>query len=96
MNREAYRSKYDLIDADANRRKSVLNKKYALENNDITPGEFVTDHRGTILVEEIRFAFDGRGFPCCRYFGAEYTKAMKPRKDGSKRAASQANLILNN
>lgn len=93
MNITDYKAKIASIEERARKEKIRADREYALGNNDVSVGDFVVDYNGVVLVEEIRFSITHNSAPYCVYFGTEYTKKMKPRKDGSKRSVHQVNLI---
>jgi len=59
-----------------------LDRDYALANNTVQVGDIITDHIGSIRVEQIKFTvgLSFRDFPCCVYFGIVLTKSGKPNK----------------
>lgn len=75
-----------------------LSLEYAQSHSSINIGDFVTDHIGTIKVEAFGLnngygGYSSSDMPSMIYKGTEYTKAGKPRKDGSKRSVYQTNLV---
>ena len=68
----------------------ALEKEFALANNKTNIGDLVSDHIGTVKVEEILIAFGD--VPQCVYRGTEYTRARKPFKRGKRRDVYQGNL----
>ena len=82
---------YDQYEKDKRR----LAQEFALSHNSVNKGDFVTDNIGTIKVESfgLNMGYSNSHIPSMIYKGTEYTKAGKPRKDGSKRSVYQTNLI---
>lgn len=95
MTPEEYKEKIKSLDEQLELSKGRLAKKYAFSNNDVSKGDFVTDHQGTVLVDMIQVAYGGQNLPQCVYSGAEYTKKGKPKKNGNTRGVWQCNLINN-
>jgi len=93
MKEEEFRKTLKEIKDSAYRRELGLRKEFALSNNTVKIGETVTDHIGSIVVEQIKFSASSLyDTPICVYFGPQLTKAGHPFKDGSKRGVYQSNL----
>lgn len=65
--------------------------KFALSNNNVSIGDIVTDHIGSIKVDIIRFHLAET--PSCVYCGIQHTKTGKPFKNKERRRVYQTNLI---
>jgi hypothetical protein len=93
MTPEEYQTEISAIEKRAESERKVLDKKYASLNNHIQPGEIVTDHMGSVLVEEIKF-YRGTGLPMCVYYGKILNKdGSVTKKKVNKRAVYQSNLV---
>jgi hypothetical protein len=97
MTQEEYKSKFLGINNDFQVKLKSLAKEYAISNNPYKIGDVVTDHMGSIKIEQIKFYFstlpNSSLFPSCTYFGIEVTKRGEPKKGGKKRSVYQENLI---
>jgi hypothetical protein len=93
MTQEEYKSKFDEINNDFQLKLKSLGKDYAFSNNPFKIGDIVTDHIGSIKIEEIKAYLSRFPYPCCVYYGTEYTKKGEPNKRGIKRAVYQPNLL---
>jgi hypothetical protein len=94
MTYEEYQEKLKALVEDFNQSKSQLMKQFVIANNPYKPGDKVTDHNGTILIEKMGFACGYSGdAPCATYDGVELNKDGTPNKKGKKRRVWQSNLI---
>lgn len=94
MDKYEYTEKLAAIHARLATSKARLAKEYAFSNNDISEGDLVTDHVGTVLVDAVRVAISGGSdVPQCVYSGISYTKQGKPSKRGDRRSVWQCNLV---
>ena len=92
MNLETYKSKVVALKKDHEIELRELALEFANSNSTIKIGDFFTDNIGTIKVETVGLCTDPRG-PSFVFFGAEYTKKLKPFKSGSERSAYQRNAV---
>jgi hypothetical protein len=93
MTQEEYKSKLNDINKDYELKLKSLDKDYAFSNNPFKIGDIVTDHIGSIKIEEIKAYLSRFPYPCCVYFGIEYTKKGKPNKRGNRRSIYQSNIL---
>jgi hypothetical protein len=94
MTREEYDLKRKKLTEDFEAAKSALAREYAFANNSIKSGDIVTDHIGSILIEEIKFTKGySNEYPQCVYSGKILKKDLTPTKKGEKRDVYQSNLI---
>lgn len=95
MTKEEYQLKYKEITQQEDERKKSLAKDYANSNNPYKIGDIITDHVGSIKIEEIKYSlytsFDT--LPCCVFIGTEITKKGELNKRGKKRMIYQTNII---
>jgi len=94
MDTGEYYERINTIDAEAKKKRLIVNREYALSNSHIKIGDMVTDHIGTICVESIGI-YNSTRLPSCIYKGTCYTKTGKPFKSKDKRQAYQCNLVRN-
>lgn len=67
---------------------------FALTNNTIKFGDFVTDHTSTIKVEKIgTYCGLGHSTPKCVYYGPCYTTKGVPYKGDKRGAVYQSNVV---
>ena len=92
MDLETYKSKMLVLEREHGIRKTSLMFDFAHSNSNVKVGDFFTDHIGTIKVEFIKLDAN-KEKPAFIFFGAEYTKKLKPFKSGSKRPAYQVNKV---
>ena len=93
MTKEEYIEAEKQIEVEANKKKRELNVRYAMELNTYSKGDKVTDHVGTVLIDEIRVSSGSLGgMPCCVYYGLELKKNGEPRKDRSRRNVYGSNV----
>jgi hypothetical protein len=93
MTKEEHREIEKQIEVEANKKKRELNVRYAMELNTYSKGDKVTDHIGTVLIDEIRVSNGSLGgMPCCVYYGLELKKNGEPRKDKSRRGVYGSNV----
>lgn len=74
-----------------------LAREYASAHNSIQKGDIITDHIGSIRVENISVeysALDIAYVPKCIYEGLEVKKDGTPFKKGTKRTVWQSNLKM--
>jgi hypothetical protein len=94
MTQEEYKSKFDEINNDFQLKLKSLAKEYAISNNPYKIGDVVTDHMGSIKIEQIQFTLGGGKYlPECAYTGIELTKKGEPNKRGTKRRIYLSNLL---
>jgi len=97
MDFEEYKNKKSVIEHDYNKRLRALAMDYASSNSSVIVGDIVTDHIGSVLVDNIKFSMSSANKnPTCVYYGVELTKKMQPRKSGSVRGVWQTNLLNSN
>lgn len=96
MEYEEFKIKKQKLRDDHLKEVSELSTSYALSNNSVKLGDFVTDNTGTIRVDSINtyLGFYGDGQPQCAYYGIMLTKKNKPFKSGEKRYLYQSNIKL--
>lgn len=83
MTIEEYRKEIKAITLTYERQKSLIDLKYALENNPIKTGDIIKDHIGRGRVLKVSSYRDHRDIPLCRYF------IEVLNKDGSKTKRSE-------
>ncbi|HLO91552.1 MAG TPA: hypothetical protein VK172_10350 [Lentimicrobium sp.] len=76
----------------------LISREFVDANNPHKVGDMVTDHIGTIKIEEIGYSYSSRFWdkgelPYALYLGTVYTKKGIPSKKGEKRTVHQCNLI---
>jgi len=91
MDIEEYGLLLKKIEDKCNQEKAELAKEFALSNNNVKIGDFVTDHMHTIKVERI-FVTKLHSIPTCVYTGPRYTKAGKPTKRPESCQVYQTNI----
>jgi hypothetical protein len=92
---EEYRQKMNDINIRVSREQKEVGRQYAFSNNPHSIGDVVTDHIGSIKVEEIKWTIDhGTLLPTCVYYGVVLKKDGTPTKKGDRRPVWQSNLIL--
>jgi len=93
MTADEYKQQMDAIDQEAEKKKRSLMKQFALSNNPYSAGEIITDHIGSILIEEIKVCKGISDLPCCIYTGTILTKDGSPtKKKENKRTVYQMNI----
>lgn len=55
MNFSEYKEKSEEIISTFNKKQAALNKEFALSNNTQKVGDLITDHIGTIKIEQIKW-----------------------------------------
>jgi hypothetical protein len=90
MTQEEYKSKKDKINKEHNEKLLFLAKQYAFINNPYKVGDIITDHIGSIKIEQINFYYSE--FPSCSYSGIELTKKGEFNKRGKERTVFQLNI----
>ena len=91
MTLEEYKNQVKLLQEEHERKRFRLAFEYAISNNNVQVGDFVTDHVGTIKVDKISMFYD-KEIPSLIYYGQEYTKTGKQLKNGSERPVYQINV----
>lgn len=71
--------------------KSKLMRMFVDANNPYKPGDKVTDHIGTIIIENMGYYW-GFTKPCAYYEGIELKKDGTPKKRESRRTVYQSNI----
>lgn len=96
MSPEEYLSSLKIIEDEMLVKKRQLNKLYVKSNNKYRIGDIVTDHLGSILVQELLYSFplDSK-VPCALYKGQILNKDGSIKKNASQRTVWQTNLIEN-
>jgi hypothetical protein len=93
MTKEEYDKKLESIAKRYNTEINQLKKEYALTNNTVKLGDVITDHMGSIKVDNISITMTfSNKYPICLYSGIEILKSGKPSKRGSIRNVYQSNL----
>lgn len=93
MTLEEYKQQLADLEEKYREDKHKLAIEYAKSNNPAKAGDVVTDHIGSIVVEEIHY-YSSLGTPTCRYYGTILTKKGEPIKlRNNKRWSYQCNLI---
>lgn len=94
MSPEEYLEEVKALEEEFATKKSRLNKKYVSSNNKHRVGDAVTDHLGTILVQELLLGFPtGDKVPCAVYKGLPLNKDGSVKKKVDRRLVWQTNLI---
>ncbi len=94
MTQYEYQLKLNKINKDHQIRLRFLASDFAESNNPHKIGDIVTDHIGSIKIEQIKIvslSFSST-LPCCVYYGIELTKKGEPNKKGTKRTVHQSNI----
>lgn len=96
MDKKEYMDLLKKINDDCEAAKKKLAHDYAVYNNEVTKGQFVEDHIGTIKVESISFCMGtiGNDFPQCIYSGPKVTKSGSPFKSGKHAEVCQENIKM--
>jgi hypothetical protein len=93
MTKEEHRESEKQIEVEANQQKRNLNIKYAMELNTYSKGDKITDHIGTVLIDEITVSNGFLGsMPCCVYYGLDLKKNGEPRNDKRRRGVYGHNV----
>jgi len=94
MTQYEYQLKLNQINKDYELKLKSLAKECALSNNPYKIGDVVTDHMGSIKIEQIQFTLGGGKYlPECAYTGIELTKKGEPNKRATKRRIYQSSII---
>ena len=91
MNHEEYLQKIKELEREFENRKLELMKEFVLANNPYKIGDKVTDRIGSIIIENIGFAWYGSK-PCAIYTGLELKKDGNPTKRQIRRRVWQSNI----
>lgn len=86
-----YKEKVRIIKKRADEQICVVAKEYAFSHNVVSVGDIVTDHIGSIKVEQIKYTMDD--IPACVYYGQELKKDKTPKKIQSTRRVHSANML---
>lgn len=94
MKLEDYKNKVRSLKSQHKKELNKLAVRYAYLNSTVKIGDIVTDHIGSIRVQEIKVSPCGffNEDPSCVYCGVLYTKAGKPFKSGERRSVYQTHL----
>ena len=77
------------------KQKKLLLAEYVTTNNPHKVGDLVTDHIGSIIIDDIKVWEGSLHEPCAVYIGKECSKNGKIYKRGKTRHVFQTNLISN-
>lgn len=85
MTKEEYKEKTGQLYKEYKYKQRELDAEFALSNNEVKIGDFVSDSCNTIIVEEIRvdYAWSGH-LPMAYFYGTRVTKKLIPFKSGGK------------
>lgn len=92
MNQKEYQKRLKVIDDKRNAKVNQLNEDFAFANNPYKNGDLITDHAGSIIIEDSEW-FVGicDDYPQMIYWGE--CVYFDGRKKGRKRNVQQNNLI---
>jgi len=93
MTPENYKAELKKIKEDSDKLIMELNVRFIKNVCKFKKGDIVTDHIGSICVEKISYQTKLGSHPEFIVYGVELKKDLNPRKDGSKRAIYQSNII---
>ncbi len=85
MTPEEYKAATTQIDVEANEKKKILNRQYAINNRQFVIGDIITDSQGSILISKYGISFDSNHLPTIYYIGVELKKDLTPTKAGKTR-----------
>jgi len=93
MTIEDYKKELEVLKQQFEENKRSLIVRYCRANIKYQVGEIVTDHIGSIRVENHAFYIDYDGNPAVNYKGVELKKDLKPFKRASVRTVCQNNIL---
>ena len=97
MRPEEYLSRLKIIEDDFIAKKLQLNNLYVRSSNKFSVGDVVTDHLGSILVQELFFGFPLESkVPCAVYRGLVLNNNGSIKKNAPRRTVWQTDLIESN
>jgi hypothetical protein len=92
MDIEEYKKIIAEIDNKARQDKFAVAREYALANNTVKVGDVISDHKSTILVDNIIITASVSSKPMCVYDGIKLKKDGTPVKSGERDTVYQSNL----
>ena len=96
MEKEEYEKLLEELHKDYLIKKQNLHVEYALSNNTVKTGDKVTDHIGSIIVDDIKVGWDHlKKIAVCNFRGRELKKNGEFRKDEGIRTVFGGNLLTN-
>jgi len=93
MTLEEYRKSVEEINQETDKKKLFIEREFAFSNSNVEVGDVVTDHVGSVKVENIKFTRHGLHVPYCVYYGVILNKTGKPNKKGETRAVHHINIV---
>ena len=71
-----------------------LNREYAYSNTNVKVGDIISDHNGTIKVDDIGWAFSYmETLPGCLYSGIRLKKDLTPYKSKERETIYHGNIV---
>lgn len=95
MNFSEYKSKLNKLKLEFASAKNKLHTQYALSQNKIKIGDLITDHIGSIEVQDFSFYINYNDIPSIKYVGVMFTKKGNKYKSGERRVVFKENIIEN-
>ena len=97
MTPEEYKEKSRELATEYENKRRELIKQYVKENNPYHPGQIITDHIGSILIERVTPEINHMyGIPYATYYGRILKKDKTPTKRNERRWVHQINLVYDN
>lgn len=93
MTTEEYDKELNFLQNEFEKQRIDLCKRFAFSNNPHKIGDIITDHIGSIKIQQIKTTFGYLDkYPSCIYIGQELKKDLTPIKKESIRQVSQNNI----
>lgn len=93
MTQEEYKNKIAELSKKFELDRQNLRKEYAFSNNPYKIGDIITDHIGSIKIDNVKCAQPFLSeLPCCVYIGLELKKDGTPTKLGKQRTIYHTNI----
>lgn len=93
MTKEEYKKCVKLLDSEYEVKKNSIMREYAFSNSNISVGDVITDHIGTIRVKNIKWREEtSYSLPSCVYYGQPLKKDGTETIKKENRAVYQENL----
>lgn len=100
MTEQEYREALHEINVKAENERRILARAFAKEHSPVKVGDYISDHRKTIMVSEcwevVRRSYESNSLPSMVYRGMTCKKDGTTRKNPKKCSVYQSNLLLVN
>lgn len=95
MSREEYQEKLKVLRDDYDNKKTKLMVECGLSQRKFNNGDIITNNIFTVKVDMVKVYIDSSDYPMPVYHGVEMTKALIPKKNGSRAAIyGNTNVVL--